>query len=110
MAGQNPERTSPTILDENAESGYWRSRFDQEPYYRSGDRYDDFEAAYRVGYQGYGRFADRDFDRAEPDLRNEWERGKGESKLTWERAKDATRAAWHRVERALPGDADRDGR
>jgi hypothetical protein len=28
----------------------------------------------------------------------------------WDDAKHATRAAWHRVERAVPGDADGDGR
>lgn len=110
MTGQNPERTSPTILDENIESSYWRKRFDQEPYYRPGDRYDDFEAAYRAGYQGYARFNDRSFDQAETDLRAEWEKGKGETKLAWERVKDAARAAWHRMESAMPGDANRDGR
>jgi hypothetical protein len=37
-------------------------------------------------------------------------RFKAKSRLTWENAKDAVRDAWHRTERALPGDADRDGR
>lgn len=39
---------------------------------------------------------------------------RGTSSLDWERAKHAARAAWNRlsesVERALPGDADRDGK
>ena len=30
--------------------------------------------------------------------------------MTWAKAKDATRDAWHRIERAIPGDADKDGR
>ena len=38
------------------------------------------------------------------------EKNKGKSRLNWEEAKDASRAAWHRVERAIPGDADGDGR
>ena len=39
-----------------------------------------------------------------------WDNAKGASKQTWNEAKHATRDAWHHVERALPGDADRDGR
>jgi hypothetical protein len=39
-----------------------------------------------------------------------WEKTKGKSKLAWEKVKHATKDAWHRVERALPGDADGDGR
>jgi hypothetical protein len=40
----------------------------------------------------------------------DWEKVKDTSRLSWEKAKDATRDAWHRIERAIPGDADRDGR
>ena len=47
---------------------------------------------------------------AEADLRNDYEATKGNSRLAWDDAKNATRAAWHRVERAIPGDADGDGR
>ena len=41
---------------------------------------------------------------------SEYEKAKGNSKLAWEDAKGATREAWHRVERAIPGDFDKDGR
>jgi len=30
--------------------------------------------------------------------------------MAWSEAKGAVKDAWHGVERALPGDADRDGR
>ena len=50
------------------------------------------------------------FEEAETDLRSDYERNRGASSLTWEHAKDATRDAWHRVERAIPGDFDKDGR
>ena len=45
-----------------------------------------------------------------PKLRSEFERTKGNSRLAWDEAKGATRAAWHRLERAIPGDFDKDGR
>jgi len=46
----------------------------------------------------------------ESHLAGEWDRSKGNSRLKWDQAKSATRAGWHRVERAIPGDYDRDGR
>ena len=54
--------------------------------------------------------ARRRFDEVESELASEWESTKGNSRLAWNDAKSATRAAWHRVERAMPGDADNDGR
>ena len=57
------------------------------------------------------RYSDRTWDSSlENDLSRDWEKTKGASRLTWERAKDATKDAWHSVERAIPGDADKDGR
>jgi hypothetical protein len=50
----------------------------------------------------------------ESDLSRDWQRAKGKSRLAWENAKDATHDAWKRVsdtvERATPGDSDRDGK
>jgi hypothetical protein len=43
-------------------------------------------------------------------MADEWDRVKGGSRLSWEQAKSASRAAWDKVERAMPGDLDRDGR
>ena len=39
-----------------------------------------------------------------------WDKYRHSWSQTWEEAKAATRDAWHRVERAVPGDADGDGR
>ena len=72
--------------------------------------YDDYGPAYKLGYEGRSKYAGRSFDQAESDLAADWERSKGNSRLAWNDAKQATRAAWHRVERAIPGDADGDGR
>ena len=55
------------------------------------------------------------FDEVENDLRRDWDeshRGSGASSAggTWDRVRDSVRRAWHKAERAMPGDADRDGR
>jgi len=62
-----------------------------------------------MGYEGVGRHGTT-WDKAEDKLESEWDESKGESRLNWEKAKHATKAGWHRVERAIPGDADGDGR
>ena len=73
--------------------------------------YEDYQPAYRYGTQsrfnesGSARFEDR-----ENELEQGWEAAKGNSRLAWNDAKHAARDAWDRVERAMPGDADNDGR
>jgi hypothetical protein len=56
------------------------------------------------------RYPEKTFAEAESDLQRDYEKARSKSSLAWENAKEATRDAWHRVERAIPGDADGDGR
>lgn len=98
------------VLDPTVEAAYWEKTYASEPYYKSGYTYDDYSPAYRTGYLGRSQFSGKTYDEAERDLESEYNRAKGASKLGWDHAKHATKAAWHRVERALPGDADGDGR
>lgn len=97
-------------IDPTGETAYWEENYRNEPYYAKDYEYGDYEPAYRMGYTGYGVHKGRRFEDAEPELAGEWEGYRGKSRLKWEQAKDAVRAGWHRVERALPGDADHDGR
>ncbi|MEA2735013.1 MAG: hypothetical protein QOE14_1464, partial [Humisphaera sp.] len=66
------------------------------------DETDEFMRNSSSRYQG------RRFDEVESDLQRDWSsRG---SRDTWDKVRDKVRSAWHKVERAMPGDADRDGR
>ena len=106
LAGKGiAERIDPTIED-----AYWRENFRSRPYVAEGSTYDDYGPAYQYGVENYPKYPGRKFDDVESDLSRDWQRAKGKSSLEWERAKHATKDAWHRVERALPGDADGDGR
>ncbi len=98
------------VIDPTVEAAYWESNYSTEPYYQSSYTYDDYSPAYRTGYLGRGKFSGKTYAEVERDLESEYNRAKGKSKLAWNDAKHATKAAWHRVERALPGDADGDGR
>jgi hypothetical protein len=99
------EAVNPTLEDK-----YWRSNYASRPYVKAGDSYDLYGPAYHYGWESYGRHEGVSFDDAETDLRRGWEAREGVAGQSWERAKHAVRDAWHRVERALPGDADRNGR
>ena len=98
------------LMDWTAEDEYWRTNYATRPYVEDGETYDTYRPAYRYGWESRARMGKRSYSEVERDLERGWEKAKGESRQTWHEAKDATRDAWHRVERALPGDFDRDGR
>jgi hypothetical protein len=101
------EKINPT-----EEDAYWSKTYETRPYREPDRSYEYYQPAYRYGWESYGRHAEtgRSFDELEPDLSRDWETYRGDSDLDWDRARPAVRDAWHRVERALPGDADKDGR
>lgn len=99
------EAVNPTVED-----GYWRTQYDNEPYYNKAYTYDDYSPAYRTGYEARTRYVGKRWEEVESDIERDYNAAKGSSRLAWNDAKQATRAAWHRVERTLPGDADGDGR
>ncbi|HCK80169.1 MAG TPA: hypothetical protein DIC59_01725, partial [Candidatus Competibacteraceae bacterium] len=94
LAGKGAaEAVNPTIDDEES---YWRGAYATRSGYQAGYSYeDDYAPAYRLGYEGRGRYQGS-FDTSERELAAEWERIKGKSRLTWEQAKTAARDAWDR--------------
>ncbi len=104
------ERINPAHEDE-----YWRHEFPSRPYaVASPHGWDDFGPAYRYGYERYPDFDGRRFEEVEPEFARDWEQSRGDSNLGWDEARLAARDAFERIavnfERAVPGDADRDGR
>lgn len=76
--------------------------------------YEEYEPAYRYGWglASDQRYRGRNWSDIETDARGDWEqRYPGNS---WDRFKSAVRRGWERtsaaIERAVPGDSDRDGR
>ena len=100
------EQVNPTVED-----AYWRENYQSREYVQRNRPYEEYQPAYRYGWESRSKFAGRQWDdKLEQDLERGWDNAKGTSGMAWHEAKSATRDAWHRVERALPGDADRDGR
>lgn len=103
------------LVDPQMEDAYWRKNWSDRKYIDGGFTYDqDYAPAYRYGVQSFMRQPDRRFDEVEPDLSAGWGEVRGESRLDWDRARHASQDAWLRaqdlVERAAPGDIDRDGK
>ena len=101
-------------IDPTAEDAYWRDNYSDRPYVDNTLTYDDYRPAYGYGVSAYKKHSGRKFEDVEADLSREWSTARGKSALEWERARGATRDAWNRVsdtvERAVPGDSDRDGK
>ncbi|MBA3594683.1 MAG: hypothetical protein H0W47_12935 [Polaromonas sp.] len=111
LAGAAAGNSVAKVVNPVAEDTHWRGSYNTQPDYVHGYTYDeDYLPAYRLGYQSRDRYAGRSFDESQTMLQSDWERVRGNSRLTWAQAQQSARAAWHRVERALPGDADGDGR
>jgi len=113
VAGALAGKDFAEVVDPVAEDAYWRDNYPSRSY-SDGSDYDNYRPAYGYGVDAYKRNPHRSFDDVEPELGRDWDNNRGGSSLKWERAKHATRDAWQRVsdsvERAIPGDSDRDGR
>ena len=112
VAGGYAGKAAGEAIDPTVEDTYWQSNYSTQPWVEKTYTYEDYKPAFRTGYEGYGKYATsgKTYAEVENDLARDYERGRGKSRLGWEKAKNATRAAWDRVERAMPGDADRDGK
>lgn len=92
----------------------YKNHFEREyrntPYYKADHEWSDYEPAYKYGYDTYGQYRGRKFEDVEPDLERNWSTTRSNSRLAWGDARGAVRDGWHHIERAMPGDADRDGR
>ena len=114
LAGGLAGKTIAEQIDPTAEEAYWRDEYMNRPYSEDGVPFDSYAPAYRYGAESYARYPDRSYDDIEPTLGAGWDAARGTSTLEWDRARHATRDAWHRVsdtiERATPGDSDRDGK
>jgi hypothetical protein len=101
------------VIDPSIEETYWRENYESRPHVNQGDSFSDYGPAYRYGGDSYGRSEGLSFEQSEPELERNWESNKGSSMLDWDRARHASRDSWQRtsdaIEKAVPGDSDRDG-
>jgi uncharacterized protein YcfJ len=89
---------------------HFEKTYQSTPYYVAGSEWRDYEPAYKYGYDTYGQYQGQKFEQVEDALQRNWDSAKANSRLAWSEARGAVRDGWHHIERAMPGDADGDGR
>ncbi len=95
LAGKSTaEKINPTFED-----SHWRKTYSSRPYVEQGATYEEYQHAYRVGYEGYDRYGDtgRNYSDVEPDIQSYYETTNQQGNLTWEKAKYAVKDAWERA-------------
>jgi hypothetical protein len=86
------------LLDPMAEEAYWRENYESQAYYESGYVYEDYQPAYRTGWEGRARYEGRSFSDVELELEADYNRHRGTSRLGWDKSRRAARAAWDRFD------------
>jgi hypothetical protein len=94
-------KSSGRVLTWADESGYWRENFSSRPYATADRGFDQYEPAYRYGYESATKHRGRQWSEVEPELRTGWDRyeHRGSVRSTWEEVKDAVKDAWERATR-----------
>jgi hypothetical protein len=92
-------------VDPTVELEYWEAHYKTRPYVRPESPFDDYEPAYRTGYEGWFRYHGDRYEDVEHKLRKDYE-SKSNLRLKWENAKDAVRDAWDRLADAVSEDDD----
>jgi hypothetical protein len=110
LAGGLAGKAAGEKFDPTVEDAYWATSYVTAPYVTKGTAYETYQPAYRYGWESYDKNRGKTFDDVELELARDWDKHRGTSSLSWSEARAAARDAWDRMERALPGDADGDGR
>ncbi len=90
------ENINPTV-----ESDYWRKSYKTRPYYTDEYSYDDYEPAYRLGWESYDD-EDGNWESREADLKKKWDGDTwdnegGATGISWEMARLAAKDAYERL-------------
>ena len=97
MDGANPGSSIADAIDPDDYAAYRRDRFTAQPMYSAEHLWDDYEPAYRLGYDTYSNYATRDDDGADPELERRWDAARGRSRLDWADARIAVHDSWRAV-------------
>jgi len=94
LAGKSTAEKINRTLEDN----HWRENYHSRPYVEEGTTYEDYQLAYRTGYEGFDRygFTGRDYSDIEIDLQREYE-ANGNGVLRWGTAQPAVKDAFERA-------------
>jgi hypothetical protein len=93
-----------TLIGPDDYGRHFEGRFRDAHYFRAGSEWEDYEPAYRYGYDTFEQYGGQDFDDVEAELAQGWNTTRRASRLGWGEAREAVRDAWRTREQGLPGD------
>jgi len=97
IAGAYAGKAVAENIDPTVEATYWRDAYVEQPYYSDEYKYEDYEPAYRAGWESYDASLHSDFKDREVIARERWESEGGASSMTWDQARLAAEDAYGRV-------------
>ena len=83
-------------MDPRKEAAYWREQHTKQPYAKNYS-YDQFEHAYRTGYNSFLKYPGKTFDEVEDDVALGYEKEKPGSALPWDTVRPAVNSVWDRM-------------
>ena len=97
VAGGLAGKSVAESYDPTVETEYWRKEYRQRPYYSEDYSFEDYEPAYRAGFEPSVSGSADTWQNAEPEIHASWEKRNRQPKLTWKQAKHAAQDAYNRV-------------
>ena len=99
--------TNVSKLDPQTEAAYWREQHSKQPYASSGS-YDQFEHAYRTGYNSFLKHSGKNLPDVEESVAKDYEQAKPGQALPCDTVRPAVNALWERMGGIIgPRDPDR---
>jgi len=93
--------------DRQKEAAYWREQHSKQPYAKNYS-YDQFEHAYRTGYNSFLKYPGQKLEDVEDSIASDYEKGKPDSALPWDTVRPAFNTIWERMSGIIgPRDPDR---
>jgi hypothetical protein len=84
------------LIDPTTEDNWLRENFKSRPYVEQGDRYEDFNSAFRYGALTEAKYGDGGIDLMDEKLQRDWEATE-ENPMPWAKVRGAVRDAYHRT-------------
>ncbi len=97
VAGGLAGKGTAEAYDPTIEDAYWRKNYPTRSYYVEGVLFEEYQPAYRYGYQSAQAHKGKTWEQAQADIEANWYKSKDKSNLTWDKAKHAVKDAWDRM-------------
>ncbi|CAN5209256.1 hypothetical protein BH20VER2_BH20VER2_13350 [soil metagenome] len=97
VAGGYAGKGVAEAIDPTVEDKYWREHHSEQEWADENSTYEQYEPAYRAGYEGLRKYPDREYEEVEPELQRDYEASEANQVVPWARARPALKASWRRV-------------